>query len=958
VPAAISELHLGPLRDLPLTNHLNLAIGLPLRHQSELHQLLQQIYDPSSANYHHYLTPQEFTGRFGPTQKDYDAVIQFAQANGLEVTTTYSNRALVDVSGDAGTVEKTFHVKLHEYRHPVENRNFYAPDGEPSVDLAVPLLHIDGLNNFVIPHPALVRKQNLAGVRPASGSGPGGLLMGSDFRNAYIPGVTLNGAGQTVALFELDGYYSNDITSYCGQAGLPVPVLTNVFVDSYSGAAGPNNVEVALDIEMLASMATNLSQVIVYEANINGGNSVVDVLNRIASDDLAAQISCSWTFGEDSASFDTAYEQMDAQGQSFFEASGDYGAYYYEIPAWADDTNITLVGGTTLSMNGSGDSYSSEVVWNWNTSGEGSAASGGGVSFNGVPIPIWQTNIDMTANGGSTTLRNVPDVAMNADNIFIVADNGQQEFVGGTSGATPLWAAFTALANQRAAIFGDPSMGFLNPTIYSIGQGPGYATNFNDITVGNNTTPYVSDEYFAVTGYDLCTGWGSPIGSNLLNTLVPPDSLIIAPLAAFNMSGPGQGPFSPSSQTFFVTNSSAAPLEWSLINTSSWLNASIAGGTLDADDSTNVSISIDAAANDLAVGTYQASVQFSNWDSQVVQTFSFTLQVKEPLSVAPLGAVSSSGLFGGPFNVTTESFTLCNISSAPLGWQSGTASTWLNVWPTSGALAAGGQTNVIVSLNSTASNLVAGIYAATIFFTNQTFDTVQTSLFNLLIGQSLIQNGGFETGDFTDWTLEGDGGNYDFVDDGSYTGIPPHSGNYFAALGEVGFQAYLLQTVPTMAGQSYLLTLWLNCPDPDPPTEFSVAWNGNTLFDQVDMPQTTMPPAGWTNLQFIVTATNETSLLQIGGQDDYDYLGLDDVSLLPIPTAALQPSMTTTTNGLAFSWNTLTGMVYEVQFKTNLFQPNWTVLQDITASNTPACFVDTNCISGSPQGFYRLLLLP
>jgi hypothetical protein len=881
-------------------------------------------------------------------------VINFAKANGLKVEGTYSNRTVVDVSGDAAAVGKTFHVRLREYRHPVEDRNFFAPDGEPSVDLAVPLLHIEGLNNFVIPRPALVKKQTLAGISPASGSRPDGLLIGSDFRNAYIPGVTLNGAGQTVALFELDGYYTNDITTYENDAGLPPATVTNILVDGYNGAAGPNNVEVALDIEMVVSLATNLTQVIVYE-ELNGGN-VLDLLTRITTDNLAKQISSSWLIGDD-PDFDTEYVEMAAQGQTFMQASGDDGAYYGGISQWADDTNITLVGGTTLSMNGSGSSYSSETVWNWYNSGNGQAASGGGVNFNNVLIPIWQTNIDMTFNGGSTNLRNIPDVAMNADNIFIVADNGQEESVGGTSAAAPLWAAFTALINERAGIFGQPLMGFFNPVIYAIGQGSGYTTNFNDITVGNNSNPTVNNEYLAATGYDLCTGWGSPIGSNLLNTLVPPDSLIVAPLTTFNMSGPGQGPFSPSSQILFVTNSSAANVDWSLINTSSWLNVSIAGGTLEAGDSTNVVISLSATASDLAIGTYQAGVAFSNEESQVVQTFSFTLHVKEPLAVAPQGAVSSSGLPGGPFNLTSYSFTLSNMSNASLDWQSATPSTWLNFWPASGVLAAGGQTNVLVSLNNAASNLVAGTYNATIFFTNQTFNTIQTRQFNLLIGQSIIQNGGFETGDFTDWTLQGDAGQYDFVDDGNYTGIPPHSGNYFAVLGEVGFQAYLLQTVPTLAGQSYLLSLWLNSPDSNPPTEFSVTWNGNTLFDQVDMPATTMPPAGWTNLQFIVAATNEASSLQIGGQDDSFYLCLDDVSVLPIPTAALQSSTTTTSNGLALSWNALAGMVYEVQFTTNLFQPDWTPLQDITPTNTPASFVDTNFLSGS-QGFYRLLLLP
>ncbi len=272
VPSAIGKLHLQALRDLPLTNHLQLAVGLPLRNQKALHQLLEQIYDPSSPNYHHYLTPQEFADQFGPTPQDYDEVVNFAKTNGLMVTGTYANRALVDMAGDVGTIERVFHVKMHTFQHPTENRNFFAPDTEPSVDLDVPVLHIGGLNNFYISRRALVRKKNLSAAQPASGSGPSGLLMGTDFRNAYVPGVTLNGSGQTVGLFELDGYYPGDITTYENDANLPHATVTNVLVDGYNGAAGFNNVEVALDIEMVVSMATNLNQVIVYEMQ-NGDNN-------------------------------------------------------------------------------------------------------------------------------------------------------------------------------------------------------------------------------------------------------------------------------------------------------------------------------------------------------------------------------------------------------------------------------------------------------------------------------------------------------------------------------------------------------------------------------------------------------------------------------------------------------------------------------------------------------------
>ena len=523
VPAAVA--HLTPQGLLPATNELHLAIGLPLRNEDALNELLQEIYDPASTNYHRYLTPEQFMERFGPTEANYQAVIDFARTNGLTVTATYPNRTLVDVSGSVATVEKVFHVTLHVYRHPTENRDFFAPDSEPSTDVPVPISHISGLDNFVVPRPALIKKNltagELSGATPASGSGPGGLYMGKDFRAAYVPGTSLNGAGQAVGLFELDGYYPADITKYEAAAGLPNIKLTNVLVDSYNGSAGVNNVEVALDIDMAMVMATNLSEVIVYEAQ-NNGSTPVDVLNRIVTDNLAKQISSSWLIGDDS-SFDTAYQQMAAQGQSFFQASGDDGAFYPGIAESADDTNITLVGGTTLYTTGPGGAWTSESAWNWYiTDPPYTNGTGGGINLNNIAIPSWQTGISMTSNQGSPTLRNVPDVALTADGIYIIADNGTGYSVGGTSAAAPLWAGYTALINQQAVLFRSPFVGFLNPAIYAIGKGTNYTLNFHDITTGNNTNAFVGNKYYAVAGYDLCTGWGTPNGTNLINALVPP----------------------------------------------------------------------------------------------------------------------------------------------------------------------------------------------------------------------------------------------------------------------------------------------------------------------------------------------------------------------------------------------------------------------------------------------------
>jgi subtilase family serine protease len=265
VPAVVSRLQsagrLNPSR------RMDLAIGLPLRNREALTTLLSQIYDPASTNFHRYLTPEQFTERFGPTVEDYQAVMGFAKANRLAVSGTYANRLVLDVSGLVPDVENAFHVTLRTYRHPREAREFYAPDTEPSVDLAAPLLEINGLNNYDVGHPMSHAVPTTGSAGTAAGSGPGGYYRGQDFRNAYAPGVSLNGSGQMVGLVEFDGYYASDITTYETQAGLPNVPLQTVPIDGFNTlpSTNANSVgEVSLDIEMVISMATNLSKLFVF----------------------------------------------------------------------------------------------------------------------------------------------------------------------------------------------------------------------------------------------------------------------------------------------------------------------------------------------------------------------------------------------------------------------------------------------------------------------------------------------------------------------------------------------------------------------------------------------------------------------------------------------------------------------------------------------------------------------
>jgi subtilase family serine protease len=560
VPTVVAKLNLQPVGRLPSTNRLHLAIGLPLRNTEALATLLRQLYDPKSTNYHQYLTPQQFTERFGPTEQDYQAVINFAKANGLEVTGTYGNRVLLAVSGKVADIEKTFHITLRTYKHPTEAREFYAPDVEPSVDISVPLLEISGLNNYAKPIPGAHRKLATGEASKALGSAPDGFsYLGKDFRNAYVPGVMLDGSGQMVGLVQFDGYDPSDITSYESLAGLPAVPLMTVPVDGGVTTPGDANDEVCLDIEMVISMATNLASVVVFEAPTD---SVADwnlMLGSMVASNQIKQFSSSWFLpGIDSnPTGSQSLTQMVAQGQSFFQASGDGDAWVSLIDWPADDPWVTSCGGTKLTMNGNGASYASESVWNsgylpnqdpWPANGASHYwGSGGGISYD-YSIPTWQQGISMSSNGGSTVFRNIPDVAMVADDVWViyhgwVIDHGNYYFVQtngsfmGTSIAAPLWAGFTALVNQQAAANGQPSVGFLNPTLYNIAQGSSYKSCFRDVTAGDNTWSNSPAAYYATNGYDLCTGLGTPNGTTLINALM---SYIGAVWVDFNYTGSTQ----------------------------------------------------------------------------------------------------------------------------------------------------------------------------------------------------------------------------------------------------------------------------------------------------------------------------------------------------------------------------------------------------------------------------------
>jgi subtilase family serine protease len=481
-----------------------------VRNESELDGLLQELYDPQSPSFHQFLSVQDFTERFGPSKEDYATVVRFAEQHGLKVTGTSPNRLVLNVTGSVANVEKAFQVTMATYQHPTDSRSFYSPDREPSPDLAVQLWHVSGLDNFSIPHPASLSKAPEA-TSHTTGSGPDGFFVGSDMREAYYGGSALTGAGQSVGLLEFVGYNMADVDLYFTNVGQTRSVAVNgVSTDGTSllCTGNCNDTEQVLDIEAAISMAPGLSQVRVYVSDI----SDVTMFNNMATDNIAKTLSCSWAWSPaDPTSDDPIFKEFAAQGQTLFVASGDSGAYANTsgnvYPA--DDAYVTSVGGTTLTTTHAGGAWASETAWSY---------SSGGISPNKIAIPSYQktSGVVTTANKGSKTLRNSPDVAAEANTDNYICYGGVCEGGwGGTSFAAPRWAAYLALVNQQSVANGKSTLGFLNPTIYTFASKSSYHTGFHDITSGNNGT------YSTEKGYDLVTGWGSPNGTGLINALAP-----------------------------------------------------------------------------------------------------------------------------------------------------------------------------------------------------------------------------------------------------------------------------------------------------------------------------------------------------------------------------------------------------------------------------------------------------
>jgi subtilase family serine protease len=361
-----------------------------------------------------------------------------------------------------------------------------------------------------------------------------------DFSPLYQAGD--EGAGQTIAILELEPNLTSDISRYQNCYGTNTSVKY-IQVDGFN-AAGAGTGEAALDIEQAIGLAPQAA-IEVYQAP-NTNQNLIDDYTAIINDSSVDVISTSWGSCEVAGSTlsqteNTLFMQAAAEGKSVFAASGDSGSEDCATPTKpntslavddpASQPFVTGVGGTNLP------DYThpaSQTVWNDGplTAGGSGGASGGGISSSWT-MPSYQSgapsslNVISANSKGSTChapagsdCREVPDVAANAEvsspDGYPMFYNGGWTMFGGTSAGAPLWAAYTALVNSSTACHG-VGIGFANPLLYQAAAA-GYSSDFYDTTSGNNN-PGHSGLYPAGSGYDMATGLGSPVGAVLAPAL-------------------------------------------------------------------------------------------------------------------------------------------------------------------------------------------------------------------------------------------------------------------------------------------------------------------------------------------------------------------------------------------------------------------------------------------------------
>ena len=453
------------------------------------------------------LSREEFAQQYGADPEDVAAVEDFAAANDLTVGEVSLARRSVQLEGTVANMNEAFATELFLYQTPAGIFRGRAGSLFVPRTLDEVITGVFGLDERPQARAHFRRHVVQVGPRAAGDTSytPPALARLYNFPNG-------TGAGQTVAIIELGGgFKASDLSTYFKGLGIATPpVVTAVSVDGAQNtpAGDPNSAdgEVLLDIEIVGAIATDARIAVYFAPNTDQG--FLDAITTAVHDNVRkpSVVSISWGAAESAwtaqalTNFDAAFHDATLLGVSVCCASGDDGstdnttdgAAHVDFPA--SSPNVLACGGTRLESNGA--RVTSEVVWN---QGPGKGATGGGVSET-FPLPAYQADANVPSSVNPTHFhgRGVPDVAGDADPAtgYQIHVDGRDAVFGGTSAVAPLWSALIALMNEKS---GKPA-GFLNPKLYAGSK------SLRDITSGNNGA------YQAGSGWDACTGLGSPDG--------------------------------------------------------------------------------------------------------------------------------------------------------------------------------------------------------------------------------------------------------------------------------------------------------------------------------------------------------------------------------------------------------------------------------------------------------------
>jgi subtilase family serine protease len=532
---------------LPAATRLLATVALEPRSPAALSEYATAVSTRGDVLYGRYLTTAQFAARFGPSAPTISAVRGVLQRDGLRPSVVTADHLAVGITGTAAQFSHAFGTGFIRYRL-ASGRFAYANTRAPQLpgSIATAVQAVIGLDNLASRHSedlvaagraggAVAKRVATGGPQPCTAARNEGSSEGAYTANQLASAYSFSGlygagdlgAGQTVAIYELEPNLTSDISAYKKCYGTTTSV-SYVKVDGGSGT-GAGSGESSLDIEDVIGLAP-AAKILVYQApNTNKG--AYDEYNSIISQDRANVISTSWGLceseeGSSAAEAElTLFEEAATQRQSILAAAGDDGSEDCGTNALAvddpgSDPYVTSVGGLKLSKLGP---PPTETVW------DDSVGSGGGGISEFWEMPTYQSGapkslhvIGSKSSGkpcGAATgtyCREVPDVSANADPYtgYVVYHKGHWTTIGGTSAAAPLFAAFIALTNASTSC-GGTDVGFLNPSLYSI-AGTAYSANYYDITSGNNDwTGTHPGDYQAGTGFDMASGLGAPDATTL-----------------------------------------------------------------------------------------------------------------------------------------------------------------------------------------------------------------------------------------------------------------------------------------------------------------------------------------------------------------------------------------------------------------------------------------------------------